>query len=182
MPNNVKTINVSKQTYFPPDGENYKTRWTYMSLMRCALTKILPRNKKVLWLDCDTIVNGDISELFETDLTGMYYAGVREPEKCNNGRTYINAGVLLINLEQIRKDRFEDVLIKTLNTERLPLPDQDAINNLAQGKIKAVHGRFNASPFTEQTFEKTIYHYAANIYFYTEKLFIKYNDERWLKK
>ena len=177
MPDNVKVINVSNQTFFPPDGANYKTRWTYMSLLRCALTKILPHNKKVLWLDCDTIIDGDISGIFKTDMDGMYYAGVREPEK-SKGRTYINVGVLLINLEQIRKDKFEDRLIETLNMERLSLPDQDAINNLAQGKIKLLDGRFNYTPFTEMTGQRTIYHYAANIYFYTERMFLKYRERK----
>lgn len=177
MPDNVKVINVSNQKYFKPDGVNYKTRWTYMSLLRCALTKILPKNKRVLWLDCDTIVDGDISDIFNTDMAGMYFAGVREPGK-SKGRTYINAGVLLINLEQIKKDGFDDRLINTLNTERLSLPDQDAINNLAQGKIIPIDGRFNYSPFTEETDRRTIYHYAANAFFYTEKMFLKYRERK----
>ena len=175
MPEQVKTINVSGQTYFPPDGENYKTRWTYMTLMRCALAKILPHNKRVLWLDCDTIVNGDISELFDIDMTGMYFAGVREPDKCK-GRIYINAGVLVENLAEIRKDGFTDVMIATVNNEKLALPDQDAINKTAQGKIIPVNGKYNYCPFTEQTGERVIYHFAANMHFRGEKMYIKYSE------
>lgn len=173
MPDNVKTINVSKQTYFPPEGMNYKTRWTYMSLMRCALTKILPHNKRVLWLDCDTITDGDISELFSVDIGSNYFAGVREPDK-SHGRTYINAGVLLINLEQIRKDGIDDKMIDALNRNRYALPDQDAINEFAQGKIIPISGKYNVSPFTEQSDVKIIHHFAANMYFRSKELYKKY--------
>lgn len=173
MPDNVKTINVSKQTYFPPEGMNYKTRWTYMSLLRCALTKFLPHNKRVLWLDCDTITDGDISELFSLDMGRNYFAGVREPDK-SHGRTYINAGVLLMNLEQIRKDRLDDRLIDILNRNRYALPDQDAINEFAQGKIIPISGKYNVSPFTEQSDVKIIHHFAANMYFRSKELYKKY--------
>ena len=182
LPDNVKVINVKDQTFFQPEGLNYKTRWRYMSLMRCALTKVFPHNKKVLWLDCDTIVDGDISDLFKIDMTGMYYGGVMEPDK-SKGRTYINAGVLLVNLAEIRKDKFDDKIIEYLNKTPLALPDQDAINTLAQGKIITFDGRFNVTPFTVPTDRKVIYHYAANVYFFTEKMFIKYKGvDLWTLK
>ena len=173
MPDNVRTINVSNQTIFPPTGVNYKTRWTYMTMMRCALTKVLPHNKKVLWLDCDTIVDGDISDLFKTDLTGAYYAGVTEPGKSKD-RLYINAGVLLINLAEIKKDGLDDRLIDVLNNRPFSFPDQDAINLLAQGKIKPLESKYNVCPFTEQTETKIIYHFAANVYYCTERMYLKY--------
>lgn len=175
MPGNVRAINVGNQFYFPPGSANYESRWTYMTLLRCALTKVLPHNKRVLWLDCDTIVDGDISELFSLDMEGMYVAGVREPDKCK-GRTYINAGVLVLNLEQIRNDGLDDIMIDALNRERFSLPDQDAINKFAQGKIKIIPGRFNVCPFTEPTDTKSIYHFAGNGFFRRESKYIKYKE------
>lgn len=173
VPRNVKIINVSNQTYFDRNNVNCKKRWTYMSLMRCALPKLL-NESVVLWLDCDTITDDDISDLFNTDLTGCYFAGVKEPQNCSANYTYINAGVLLMNLDEMRKDKFDDALINLLNTRPMMLPDQDAINTLGQGKIKPISGKYNCCAWTEQADEKKIIHYAANAYFMTEKKFKEY--------
>ena len=173
LPNNVKVINVSEQPYFPPTGANFHKRWTYMTLMRCALTKILPKENLVLWLDCDTIVDADISELFEINMDAYYYAGVLEPQKSHvNG--YINTGVLLVNLDKLREDEFEDELIDYINTTNLSFPDQDAINRLSQFQIRYISGKYNVSPFTEQSDEKKIYHFAGNAIFETNKYYQKY--------
>ena len=64
LPDYVETINVSGQTFFGCGSANYDSHWTYMTLMRTALTKLLPDEDAVLWLDIDTIVEKDISELF----------------------------------------------------------------------------------------------------------------------
>ena len=47
LPENVKTVNVSGQTYFPHSGANYHSKWTYMTLMRAALAKLFPDEKRV---------------------------------------------------------------------------------------------------------------------------------------
>lgn len=51
------------------------TRETYFRYM---IAEVLPNIDRVLYLDGDTIVNGDISELFDTDLTNYYCAGVSD--------------------------------------------------------------------------------------------------------
>lgn len=173
LPHIVKNINVKNQTYFTPSGANYNTRWKYMSLMRIALPKILAEDK-VLWLDCDTIVDGDISELFEIDIENNYFAGVKEPDK-SKWRIYVNAGVLFMNLAQIRKDNLDDKMIDKLNRIPYPLPDQDAINEFAQGRIVPISGMYNVSPYTEPSDVKKIYHFAANAYFRNQPLYKKYD-------
>ena len=62
LPSCVRTMNVSGQKYFPKDGPNYKSRWSYMILMRTVLTKLFPNLDKALIIDVDTIVCDDISE------------------------------------------------------------------------------------------------------------------------
>ena len=81
VPSNVIVKNISKQEYFQPGSPNYKSSWGYMTMIRCCLCDILPEESVVLWLDCDTIVIEDISDLFEIDLTGFHYAGTIEPAK-----------------------------------------------------------------------------------------------------
>lgn len=176
LPGNVRVINVSKQQYFPENGVNYNSRWSYMTLIRTALTKILPDEKRVLWLDCDTIVNADITELFEVDMGGNYFAAVREPGRSINGKNYFNAGVLLMNLDKIKADGLDDRLIDTLNHKPFVFPDQDAINQLAEGRIMALDGRYNVSRFTEPSDVKKIYHFAGFGSHVFDPLFIKYKN------
>ena len=84
------------------------TKETYFRYM---IAEVLPNIDNVLYLDGDTIVNGDISELFDTDLTNYYCAGVSDIyiESVGYKKTlgidglYINAGVILFNLDEMRK-------------------------------------------------------------------------------
>ena len=177
MLENVHIINVQDQTYFPEDGANFKNRWTYMSLIRLALTKILPKEDKLLWLDCDTIVDADISELFAIDIDGYYVAGVREIRK-EGWKDYINAGVMLMNLSEIRRDKLDDKLIDIVNTKKLDCPDQDAMNMLAKGRIKFIESKYNVCPFTEPPSELKIFHYAARVIFDNDPLYRKYSGTK----
>ena len=80
LPAVIQCKNMSGQQWFP-DGPNTRKRWSYMSLLRLALHEILPEEDRVLWLDIDTIVNTDITDLMKTDLDGCYVAAVEEPRR-----------------------------------------------------------------------------------------------------
>ena len=53
LPSEISCINVSGQTYFTPDGPNYNSSWTYMVLIRAALSKIFPHLDTILSLDVE---------------------------------------------------------------------------------------------------------------------------------
>jgi len=158
-PITCRVINVSKQTFFGFGNPNAAKRWTWMALMKCALSKVLDLDK-VLFLDCDTIVEHDISELWDLDMDGYYYAGVKQPGHSTVDFTYINTGVLMCNLKKLR-DGKEDELIKMLNTKEYGFPDQDVINERCQGHILPIAGRFNRCAWTEPDVETYITHYAV---------------------
>lgn len=178
LPEVIRCIDMSGQEIFPLDGPNTKTIWTYMALLRCALTRILPEEKRVLWLDVDTIVDGDITELLETDLKGKCLAGVRENAK-SIGTVYINAGVLLMDLEQLRRTGKDEELIRLLNSERLDFPDQDAINRLCCDEIVEVGNEWNSNWFTGMNRWPCIMHYAALSDYQTDALWRKYKVMDW---
>ena len=162
LPDVVRAVNVSKQAYFPIHGPNYHTKWTYMVMMRAALTKVLPDEDEVLCLDVDTIVRGNIGKLFDTDLSGYYLAGVREPEWSRiYNRLYVNMGVALFNLKKLREDGMDDRLIRALNTERFEFVEQDCINRECAGHILELPGEYNATRFTTKSGNPLIKHFAA---------------------
>ena len=95
LPPEVECINVSNQQWFHKDGPNYRNTWSYMILLRVALTKLFPNLDKILSLDCDIIIDQNISELWDIQLDNYYIAAVKEPKKSTSQRIYINTGVVL---------------------------------------------------------------------------------------
>lgn len=161
MPEICETINVRDQRFFRPDGPNFRSKWSWMVLMRCALTKILPQDlERVLSLDIDTIVEMDISDLWDLDLTGWYLAAVREPAKSTPKHSYFNAGVVMYNLQELR-DGMDDRIIRALNETPYECTDQDALNELCRHRIKRLPGDYNCSDFTDAYRLRKIVHFAA---------------------
>lgn len=64
---------------------------------------------KIIYLDGDTLVYGDLSEMYHLNMNNFYFRGVREilprrfEAKLNRSR-FICAGVMVMNLKLIRKD------------------------------------------------------------------------------
>ena len=176
---NVKALNVSGQKWFEKGSKNTNRRWTYMSLMRITLSKLLPEYDKVLWLDCDTIVEHDISELWDIDLTGYYFGAVKQFSDGRLGQflkgDYFNAGVLLCNLEKLR-DGMDDKIISALQEKEYEFLEQDCLNELCAGKIKPIAGRYNVSNYTVKDEEKYILHFAAQHEWLNSNIARKYKE------
>lgn len=163
LPPQIETLNVSGQTFFPKDGANWKTHFTYMSLLRVCYTKLFPELDSILQLDVDTVCVDDVSVLWDIDLTGKWFAAVREDLSAFKpyGPAYYNIGVAMFNLKQIRKDKADDRLIRFLNTEKVPYIDQDAWNGIGIGMDIPLPPRFNESFVTGYSENPAIVHFAG---------------------
>ena len=116
---------------------------------RIFAAKYLPENiDRVLYLDPDLIVNGSVKELYQLPMDEYYFAAASHTgtlmTTLNSLRldmeedsAYINSGVMLMNLELLRKEQnFEDVfsfIEKRKNV--LILPDQYIISSLYGNRI-----------------------------------------------
>lgn len=122
-------------------GEKINTHaWHPIVIMRLMLARFIPKNvKKILYLDGDTIVRHDLTDLFEMDMKGKTLAMSIEPQfqlicdevKRNLGKKpYCNAGVILFDLNKWRKDNCEKKILDFLAKKRNEIfaIDQDAIN------------------------------------------------------
>lgn len=145
IPENVESINVKNQPWFPDSGPNYRSGWSYMILMRAALTKLFPEFDRILSLDVDTLVMEDLSMLWDMDMDGMGVAGVPEYEIASRPRNYINVGCMMQNLKEIRKNEWDNQMIDLLNWFKMTWPEQDAINNIMRDKIIILPVRYNDS-------------------------------------
>lgn len=119
---------------------------------RLLAFKFLPNDMdRILYLDPDILILNKIYTLYYTDLTGYLYAAayhdrasVKELNKLRLKQyeieAYYNSGVLLMNLEELRKEIDEEEIFQFVeeNRKKLILPDQDVINSLYSKKIKNV--------------------------------------------
>ena len=162
LPDVIRTVNVSGQDYFPENGPNYDSQWTYMTLIRLALPWMLMGESRALWLDVDTIIQKDIGELFDIDLKGNYCAMAKEPARSTDVFTYHNAGVLLMDLDAMFEDSISDKCCRLVNRNKYTAPDQDAINLICQGEILELGPEWNAAGcITADVADPYIRHYAG---------------------
>lgn len=178
LPNCVEIINVSNQAYFKREGPNFNSPWTYMVLMRAALHRVFPDLDKILSLDIDTIVAKDISELWDIPVNDYYLAGAIEPAK-SQYRTYINCGVMMLNLKKLRESGKGDELVDALNVRRYGFNEQDCIAEQCQGGILEIPSIYNANNYTEPTTQPKIVHFAAIRQYQNHPLVEMYKNKSW---
>ena len=161
LPPCVEVINLSGQQYIKPTSPNYVNPWTWMALIKAALSKILP-DDEVLVLDYDVFFLKDVgSELWDIDLDGYYFAGVTEPNKKGFGQPYINFGVVLLNLKKIREDGMDERFLDSLNTEYTFTNEQDVMNRMCRGHIKTISSTYNSNDYVEPCADPKVIHFAG---------------------
>lgn len=162
IPDIIECINVSDQTYFPPECPNLSQTWfTYMAYMRGALAKIFPNLDTILSFDVDTIVDKDISDIWNLPIHDYYFSASKENTMCHDGYIYTNMGVTLFNLKKIREDHIDDAVIAMINEKELRCPEQTAYNELCQGYILDMPSDYNVTRYTDHSDNPKVIHYAG---------------------
>lgn len=127
--------------------------------LRLALPALLPEIDKILYLDADVLVRESLLSLWETPLEGKALAAVKGAVNLagkwewNSQRPYwhflegmkggyINAGVTLLNLDEVRKRKL-DTRWNALAREKFYYQDQDILNITCQGKIVYLPPKYN---------------------------------------
>jgi len=144
----LKTFGTASFSHFRVDRQI-----PLASYLRLFMTEFLPPDlDKLLYLDSDLIICGDIGELWETDVTDYFLAAVPDPYSDNHvalgfgqDEKYFNAGVLLVNLA---KWRDADVLPRLVtyaeeHTDILRYHDQCTLNAAFRGQVLFLPYRWN---------------------------------------
>ncbi len=110
--------------------------------------------ERCLYIDPDTIIRRSLTELYDMELDGCYIAAASHTkgflDKFNvirlntqKNEVYFNSGVLLMDLDAIRRDFSLEKILETLeaNIQKLLLGDQDLINILFCGRTKRIDER-----------------------------------------
>lgn len=147
----VETDNILKRLKSLKVEPYKNTYTTYFKLL--ALGELSIPTDRILQLDGDTIINQPLDELLEMDLANHIcaatYASIINDYKEMIGLVstdkYYNCGVLLINVDEWKKNQCEEKIIHHLLHERNRyfIVDQDIINVLFRNKIKYLHLKYN---------------------------------------
>ena len=144
---------------------------------RLFIASLFPQYDKILYLDCDIVVLGDIAELYNTPLGSNILGAAPEQHVQNTAEfryyarvalgldpdTYVNSGVLLMNLEAFRESHIEEQFIELITKYNFDLldPDQAYLNYLCRGKIHTLPNGWNKEPLDIPCEgKKNIVHYA----------------------
>ena len=115
---------------------NENTSYTPYAMLR-LLADIVPNMPdKLLYLDIDMMANGDIAELYNTDISEYEYAAVREKYGSKLiALDYINAGMLLLNMKKIKETKLLEKARELIRTKKMLFADQDAVYKSTTKKL-----------------------------------------------
>jgi len=133
-------------------------RFTSAIWHRIFLPSLLANLDRVLYLDADVIACGHLAPLWHTNLEGFWLGAVTNVFQPNhrarpkqlglpNREVYFNSGVLLMNLEAMRRDGKTEELLELVAARgaEFEWPDQDALNIALGERRLRLHPRWNAT-------------------------------------
>lgn len=147
-------IQITAEIFEGAPTLKYISRETYFRLL--AADYLPNETDRVLWLDADIIVTGDILPFYNTDFEGNFVTAcsygepMRETIRQNcqslglsEDDKYFNAGVMLCDIEAWRSLDLRAMISDCLREDRkLRFPGQDLTNLLFCGQIKIVDYRY----------------------------------------
>lgn len=129
---------------------------------RAFIPRLFPVYEKGIYIDSDTILTGDIGELFDIDLEDNALAAMVDPkvtmipefrDYVDNAldvphTEYVNSGVQLMDLKKMRKIKYLSTMIELIRKfdADLVAPDQDYLNIILKGQITHLPSIWNSEP------------------------------------
>ena len=147
------------------DRVENRLRCDYFTLtiyFRLFIPEMFPEYDKGIYIDSDIVVPGDISELYNVELGNNLIGACNDksvidvPEIAKymeeaigvSKYEYINSGVLLMNLKEMREKKFSKRFLELLNKYHFDCiaPDQDYLNAICNGKILYLDEAWDSMP------------------------------------
>lgn len=146
------------------NSKNLKNHFTPYAQLRLFADVINEIPYKVIYLDTDTVVNGDLKDLFRIDITHYELACVKDLYNWLNPyrwkvKKYFNSGVLLLNMKNIRKTKLFQNARNLVANKKMISPDQDALNFLVKSKLM-LPDKFNSK---DKYYKDIVVHHFCNV-------------------
>ena len=148
---------------------------------RLKLPEVCPNYiNRIIFIDADTITLKDLIELYSLNFQGKYILGrldtiTDELDKVGvNTTTYINAGILLMDLYSLRKYNYVEKFMNHIkihnNDKYLYHHAQSTINYICYGKIGLLTFKYHMWAVSS----------ISSLYDFNKKFRIKYNESEFL--
>ena len=155
---------------------DYYTRTTYY---RFFIPEMFPQYDKGLYLDCDIVITRDVADMYNTKIDNNLLCAVNDEvitdiEVFSNyseivlgvpSNKYFNAGILVMNLSEMRKMHIEKVFANLLAEKTYAVAqDQDYLNVICIGRVKLLNILWNKTPMpdSDRNMIPYIAHYKIN--------------------
>ncbi len=153
---------------------DYYSKTTYYRLF---IAELFPEYEKAIYIDSDTVVQGDISELYHTDIGNCYIGACHEQAMVQvdeygtyaekvvgvSRHNFFNAGMILINCTCFREKNILDQFIHHLHTYNFVVTqDEDYLNLICKDHVYWLDQRWNTEIFGDIPYpieEAKILHY-----------------------
>ncbi len=170
--------------------------YSYTTYYRMFIADMFPQYDKVLYLDADIIVLDDVAKLYRYELGKNYVGATNEQVMVNHDvfgsyveqvlgisrMAYFNAGVLVINSKQFRRQNILQKFVDLINEYTFVVTqDEDYLNIICQDKILWIDKRWNyqtSDPVDRDLKDVGIIHYAYAVKPWHSKS-IRNADEYW---
>ena len=171
---------------------DYFSMTTYFRLF---ISNLYPQYNKAIYLDCDIVLLKDIAELYNIDIgdnllgavpddiiqkNEVFQEYVEKVVGVANYKTYFNAGMLVMNLDELRKFQFQEKFLYLLeNIKFSVIQDQDYLNRICKGRVKLIDTGWNLMPtasddMKEEDIKLIHYNYQYKPWHYDDIRFGKY--------
>lgn len=165
--NSVKKIDVT--TMYMEEFASCPNEACYCSpytLIRLFADKIPELGEKFLYLDADILFNKDITLLYDIDVSGFEYAAARD----HYGkiilfflRRFINAGVILFNMDECRRTSLFEKSRRLIKTKKLVFADESALVR-STTRQKIISQRFNDQKFMYK--DTVVRHFSRRLFYF----------------
>lgn len=138
---------------------DYYSKTTYFRLF---IPNLYPQYNKILYLDSDITILSDVADLYNIDIGDNLIAAapddviqtievfqdyVEKVVGVADYRNYFNAGIIVMNLDELRKFDFQEKFLYLLSTVKFSVAqDQDYLNRLCKGRVKLFSNTWNRMP------------------------------------
>jgi len=180
--------NRSKIFFYKPDSELIGklivpagTHFTSAIYYRLFFPILIPKAvSKIIYLDADTLVIGDLKDFYNIIISHVPVGAARDNQMhirddigINDIDNYFNSGVLLINIKRWHEKKITEKAVNfiTLNPNKIPFGDQDALNNVLINQWHKLDQKFNIMNFDIPTLEMSEFKG-----FLSDKIIIHYNN------
>lgn len=157
----IRFIKVSE--YFDEDNLFIDQHLSVETYYRLIIPDIMPDFHKILYLDCDIVVDRDVAELYDIELGDAVIGAMKDIDVAgqvnlkkndwdqyavetlglDNAHDYFQAGVLSINLDKLKTITSCEEMISLALSQSFRCHDQDVLNIICKNKVKYLPQQWN---------------------------------------